>query len=70
MLEERVARLEETLYFQERLVNDLSTALAAQQRQIDVVERAMEEVRAHVEELRLLLEEGGGVNAPPPHYQM
>lgn len=70
MLEERVARLEENLYFQERLVNDLNAALTAQQRQIDAMERTLEELRAQMQELRQVLEDGGGVNVPPPHYQM
>ena len=67
--EERIARLEESLYFQERLLNDLNTALTGQQRQIDALERVAEGMREGLEELRMLLETGGGpANTPPPHY--
>ena len=67
--EERIARLEETLYFQERLVSDLNAALTGQQRQIDALERTVEGMREGLEELRLMLETGGGpANTPPPHY--
>ena len=69
VLERRIARLEESLFFQERLLEDLNAALAGQQRQLDHTERALDETRALVGDLRLLLETGGGtVNAPPPHY--
>lgn len=68
MLEERIDRLEESLFFQERLVEDLNTALSAQQRQLDAMERALEETRGLVEEIRLLMDAGGGANVPPPHY--
>ncbi|MDR3073971.1 MAG: SlyX family protein [Deltaproteobacteria bacterium] len=68
MEEERLARLEEGLFFQERLLNELNAALTDQQRRMDALERRMEGMRLQVEELLLLLEEGGGVNIPPPHY--
>lgn len=68
-LERRIARLEEGLFFQERLLEDLNAALAGQQRQLDAMERTLAETRALAEDLRLLLEAGGGTgNAPPPHY--
>lgn len=67
--EERIARLEEGLFFQERLLADLNAALTGQQRQIDALERLAEEMREGLEELRLALETGAGpVNVPPPHY--
>lgn len=67
--EERIARLEETLFFQDRLVQELNTALTNQQRQLDLMERALEKLGAQVEELRLLAETGNGpANVPPPHY--
>ena len=67
--EERIARLEESLFFQERYLADLNAALTGQQRQIDALERLAQDMREGLEELRLLLETGGGpANAPPPHY--
>ena len=68
--EDRIARLEETLFFQERLLQDLNTALTAQQRQIDSMERALEFLGGRMEELLLTVESGNGpVNTPPPHYR-
>lgn len=69
MPEERLARLEETVFFQERLLQELNTALTAQQRQMDAMERALETLGEELAELRTVVETGGGpVNAPPPHY--
>ncbi len=69
-LEERVARLEETLFFQERLLRDLSDALTAQQRQLDNVEHELTQTRARLEDLQHALDNGGGVDTgPPPHYE-
>lgn len=68
-MEERVSRLEESLFFQERLLDELNAALTGQQRQLDAMERVVAELRGQVEEMRLLLESGGGpANVPPPHY--
>ena len=68
-LEGRVARLEESLFFQERALEALNTAFTSQQRQLDAMERSLNETRVLVEDLRVLLETGGGtVNTPPPHY--
>lgn len=71
MNEERLARLEETLFFQERLLNDLNAALTAQQRQIDALERVVETMGTRLEELLLMVESGfgGPANTPPPHYR-
>lgn len=68
-LERRMARLEENLFFQDRLLDDLNTVLLAQQRQLDAVERSIKQLAGQVKELRLLMEEGSGpANVPPPHY--
>ena len=68
--EERIARLEETLFFQERLLQELNAALTGQQRQLDVMERALGELGVRVEDLRLTVEAGNGpANTPPPHYR-
>ena len=68
--EERLARLEETLFFQERLLRDLDTALTGQQRQLDAMERTLDALNAQIEDLRLTMETGAGpANTPPPHYQ-
>ena len=70
MIEDRLARLEETLFFQDRLLNDLNSALTGQQKQLDALERGLQELREQVEDLRMVIETGGTpANAPPPHYQ-
>lgn len=70
MWEDAVARLEESLYFQERFAEELNSALAAQQRQLDLMQRQMAIMQGRMEEMQLLLETGGIANVPPPHYQM
>jgi SlyX protein len=68
--EERVARLEEISFFQERLLQDLNAALTRQQRQLDAMERTLDEMGVRVEELRLAVEAGNApANTPPPHYR-
>ncbi len=66
--EQRLARLEEGLFFQERLLQDLNTALTGQQRQMDRMQSELEALREKVLELSALLDEPGGVSTPPPHY--
>lgn len=67
--ENRIARLEESLFFQERLVTELNEALTAQQFQIDQMEKALHKAHQDIKELRLMIDAGGGENTRPPHYQ-
>ena len=68
-LELRIIRLEESLFFQERLLRDLNAALTGQQTQLDAMRGLLEGLREKVLELGELTGEGGGpVNAKPPHY--
>lgn len=68
-LERRIARLEESLFFQDRLLSGLNDALTGQQHQLDSMEESLKELRERMEEMRLLLERGTGpANTPPPHY--
>lgn len=68
--EDRLARLEESVFFQERLLNELNEALTGQQRQLDAMARTQELLSARMEELRRTMTSGEApVNAPPPHYQ-
>lgn len=67
---ERLDRMEETLFFQERLLRELHEALAGQQSQLDAMQRTLSSVAGRVAELRLLVDAvTGPVNAPPPHYR-
>lgn len=67
--EQRIARLEETLFFQERLLQDLNEALTAQQLQLDQVQQDLSRAQTRIQELHQALDSGSGVDAgPPPHY--
>ena len=66
--ESRITRLEEGMFFQERLLRDLNTALTDQQAQLDAMRHLLESLREKVLELSEQSGEGGPVNAKPPHY--
>lgn len=63
-----MVRLEEEIFFQERLLQDLNAALTAQQYQMDSMQGELEALREKVLELGALLDASGGVNTAPPHY--
>lgn len=63
----RISKLEESVFFQERLLADLNSALTSQQRQIDTLEEAVR--RLHLQVKSLAEQSGEGpANLPPPHY--
>lgn len=67
--EARLARLEETLFFQERLIAELNEALTLQQAEIVRLDRTLRNAQEHIRELRLLVNpEGLVVSDVPPHY--
>lgn len=67
--EERLIHLEETVFFQEQLLQELSAALSVQQRQLDQVEQELARARNRIQELHRMLDNSGGTDAgPPPHY--
>jgi len=56
-LEDRLARLEETVYFQEQALRELNDALVRQQ------------ARERLRSLTQMMEDDGGEDTgPPPHY--
>lgn len=67
-LEPRIIRLEESLFFQERLLRDLNAALTGQQAQLEAMHSLLEDLRGKVLELGEQNGEGGPVNTKPPHY--
>ena len=68
-LDSRITRLEEGMFFQERLLRDLNTALTDQQAQLDVMERLLHALQEKVGEISESGQAGGGpVNTKPPHY--
>ena len=65
--EDRIARLEELTFFQEERLKELDSALAAQQRQLDRVEKELANSAAVVRLLREKLQDQPD-NALPPHF--
>ncbi|MBO4300051.1 MAG: SlyX family protein [Desulfovibrio sp.] len=63
----RLDRLEELTFFQEERIAALDTALAAQQRQLDKVERELAMALASIRRLRDQLRDVPE-NTLPPHY--
>lgn len=68
--EGRLTRLEEALYFQEKLLDDLNDALRRQQRQIDQLEASTSQALRRLEALMQEATSPDGRPAPeqPPHY--
>jgi len=65
---ERVAQLEEQIYFQEKTISELNEALTNQQFQIDEMEKKMEAIIIRLRQLSPVLDDGGVDDGPPPHY--
>ena len=66
--EERIARLEEQIYFQEKLLSQLNAALTFQQAQIDLLEKRIAELEQNVETLMQSAPQDAPANTAPPHY--
>ncbi|UZP68903.1 SlyX family protein [Desulfovibrio mangrovi] len=66
--EERIAHLEETVYFQDQTIRELNEALTAQQFQMDEMEKRLVAMQTKLRSLLPLVEEGGMDDGPPPHY--
>lgn len=71
-LEARVARLEESLWFQERHISGLDETALALDKRLALIERRLEQAREMIISVREALEArsaAGPANEPPPHYQ-
>ena len=66
-MEERLARLEEQIYFQEHTIQELNDVLFAQQRQLDAMQKTLTEM-AERERILLELVAEKPENSLPPHY--
>ena len=66
-MEERLARLEEQLYFQEHTIQELNDVLFAQQRQLDAMQKTLTEMAERERKLLELVAEKPE-NSLPPHY--
>lgn len=65
---ERLARLEEQLFFQERLIAELNEALTSQQHQLDVLETRCLRAEGKLTTLWEQFTDDGGELTVPPHY--
>ena len=66
--EEQIARLEELAYFQETLLTRLNEALTGQQKQLDILEKRLNRMEEHLQELLDASDQQEPVNTLPPHY--
>ena len=66
-MEERLARLEEQIYFQEHTIQELNDVLFAQQRQLDAMQKTLTEMAERERTLLELVAEKPE-NSLPPHY--
>ena len=65
--EERIIRLEETVYFQDRLISELNKQVTDQARGMAQLETRCARLEKELADLRDLLEAAGLVNDLPPH---
>ena len=66
-MEERLARLEEQIYFQEHTIQELNDVLFAQQRQMDAMQKTLTEMAERERKILELVAEKPE-NSLPPHY--
>ncbi|WP_446424184.1 SlyX family protein [Mailhella sp.] len=66
--EEKLVRLEEQAYFQEKLLAQLNEALTFQQAQIDLLEKRIAELEQNVTSLLEASPQDAPAHTLPPHY--
>lgn len=66
-IEERLARLEEELFFQDKNLRELNESMCRQQRELDMLARELGEAGRILRAVRELIAEKP-VNGVPPHY--
>ncbi|MGL1863579.1 MAG: SlyX family protein [Pseudodesulfovibrio sp.] len=67
-MEERIERLENLVTLQDRTIEKLNDTLFEQQQQIRDLEQLMKRLAGKLREIDDNLDQGGGPEAPPPHY--
>ena len=67
-MEKRVERLESLVALQDRTIENLSDRLFEQQQQIRGLEKIVERLAGKVREMDADMEQSGGLDVPPPHY--
>lgn len=66
-LEERLQRVEENYYFQEKFIEELNAVVILQQEQIRTMQQELDELKKQIAMLRDLLDVKFE-NTTPPHY--
>lgn len=67
-MEDRIERLENLVTLQDRTIEKLNDALFDQQRQIQDLEKLTKRLAGKLKVLENALDESGGLDVPPPHY--
>lgn len=71
-LQDRVARLEEILYFQENTTKELNEALTQQQFQMDTIEKRLSAALEKLDDVQAMVDQAGGgaeLTVPPHSVQ-
>lgn len=68
MLTERMDELESRLAFQDDTIQALNDVIAAQQLELGRLRRSLELLAQRQADFAAQLPDGGGDEAPPPHY--
>ncbi|BDQ37762.1 protein SlyX [Pseudodesulfovibrio nedwellii] len=67
-MEKRLERLESLVALQDRTMEKLNDQLFEQQQQITGLEQLVRRLAGKVRELDADMEQSGGLDVPPPHY--
>jgi len=67
-MDKRLERLESLYELQERSLENLNDQIFDQQKQIDDLTRLVERLAGKIRVLGEALDDSGGVDVPPPHY--
>lgn len=67
-MEDRIERLENLVSLQDRTIEKLSDAIFEQQQQLTNLEKLVERLAGKLREIDDSLDQGGGLDVPPPHY--
>lgn len=67
-METRIERLESLVALQDQTIEKLSDMVYEQQRQLSDLAKQMERMAGKLREMDDVLDQAGGHDAPPPHY--
>lgn len=67
-MEDRIERLENLVALQERTIEKLNDSLVEQQQEISDLHRLVERLALKVRDLDTDMDNAGGIDTPPPHY--